>query len=139
MMAWRNYSGNKYNSKKIEVDGMTFDSKKEYRRFQELKLLESSGAISNLKRQVKFVLIPAQYERITKYNKKKKELVEKKGKCLERECSYIADFFYWDVENEKEVVEDVKGYKNPSSSGYAYFALKRKLMLYVHGIRITEI
>ena len=61
----------------------------------------------------------------------------KKGKIIERECSYIADFIY--QENGKTIVEDVKGYREPSSAGYAKFVIKRKLMLHVHGIRIKEI
>ena len=52
----------KYNNKKIIVDGNVFDSKKEAKRYQELKTLERAGIISNLQRQVKYVLIPAQYE-----------------------------------------------------------------------------
>lgn len=48
---------NKYYSKKISVDGMIFDSKKEYKRWNELRMLEKSGGIRDLKRQVKFVLI----------------------------------------------------------------------------------
>lgn len=123
----------KYGNKKIVYNGETFDSKKEYNRWLELKLLERSGKITDLQRQVKYVLIPAQYERVTKFDKKKKELVEKKGKCLERECSYIADFFYWDVENEKEVVEDTKGFRTKD------YIIKRKLMLHTHGIRIVEV
>lgn len=132
-MAWKRYGGNKYGSRKVEVDGIVFDSKKEAKRWSELLLLEKAGAIRNLRRQVKFVLIPSQYENITKFDKKKKEIVEKKGKCLERECAYIADFFYWDVENEKEVVEDTKGFRTKD------YVIKRKLMLHVHGIIVKEI
>lgn len=79
-----------------------------------------------LKRQVKYVLIPAQYAE-----------VNGKRKCIERECTYISDFTY--IENGKLIVEDVKGYRDSSSAGYAKFVIKRKLMLHVHGIRITEI
>jgi len=50
----------KYNSRKIERDGMVFDSVKEYRRYTELSLLEKAGEISDLQRQVKFRLIPPQ-------------------------------------------------------------------------------
>lgn len=132
-MAWKNYGGNKYGSEKVEVDGIVFDSKKEAKRYQELLLLEKAGAIQNLQRQVKFVLIPAQRE---------PDIVgkmggRKPGKIIERECSYIADFVY--QEDGKTVVEDTKGYRNPSTAGYAYFVLKRKLMLHVHGIRIKEV
>ena len=119
-MAWKRYSGNKYGSKKVEVDGIVFDSKREARRYQELYLLEKAGAIQNMQRQVKFVLIPAQYAE-----------VEGKRKCIERECSYIADFVY--QEDCKTVVEDTKGFRTKD------YIIKRKLMLHVHGIRITEI
>lgn len=110
----------KYRSKKITVDGIIYDSKKEYRRHMELLLLEKSGAISDLKRQVKFELIPSQRDISTK-------------KVIERPLAYIADFVY--TENGKTVVEDVKGFKR--STAYAVFAIKRKLMLYVHGIRVV--
>lgn len=106
----------KYHSRKITHDGMTFDSVKEYRRFCELRLIERSGAITDLQRQVKFELIPSQ--RIG-------------GKVIERACSYIADFVY--IENGKKVVEDTKGFRTPD------YIIKRKLMLWVHGIRIKEV
>ena len=106
----------KYHSRKITKDGMTFDSVKEYRRFCELRLIERSGAITDLQRQVKFELIPSQ--RIG-------------GKVIERACSYIADFVY--IENGKKVVEDTKGFRTPD------YIIKRKLMLWVHGIRIKEV
>lgn len=125
-MAWNRHSDNKYGSKKIEVDGIIFDSKKEAKRYSELLLLEKAGEISNLQRQVKYVLIPAQYAE-----------VNGKRKCIERECTYISDFTY--IENGKLIVEDVKGYRDPSSAGYAKFVIKRKLMLHVHGIRISEV
>lgn len=106
----------KYRSRKITRDGMTFDSVKEYKRFQELALLERAGQVSDLKRQVKFELIPSQ--RIN-------------GKVVERPCTYIADFVYF--ENGQKVVEDTKGFKTKD------YIIKRKLMLYVHGIRIKEV
>lgn len=106
----------KYHSRKITRDGMTFDSMKEYRRYCELLLLERAGAITGLERQVKFELIPSQ--RIG-------------GKVVERACSYIADFVY--IENGAKVVEDTKGFRTPD------YIIKRKLMLWVHGIRIKEI
>jgi len=135
-MAWKRYSGNKYGSKKVEIDGIVFDSKKEAKRFQELSLLEKAGAIQGLQRQVKYVLIPSQYEVIERYSKTGKRLKDGQ-RCIEKECSYIADFVY--QQDGKTVVEDTKGYRNPSTAGYAYFVLKRKLMLHVHGIQIKEI
>lgn len=120
-------NGTKYNSRKIERDGMTFDSLKEYRRFCELVLLEKAGKITNLQRQVKCVLIPAQYEPDTIGPRGG----VKRGKLIERECAYIADFVY--VQDGKLVVEDTKGFKTTD------YIIKRKLMLYVHGIRIQEL
>ena len=117
----------KYHSRKITVNGETFDSKKEYLRYQELKLLERAGKISDLQRQVKFVLIPAQREPDTTGSRGG----VKKGKVIELECSYIADFVYWDEGG--QIVEDTKGFKTKD------YLIKRKLMLWVHGIKIKEI
>ena len=55
---WMPKKSSKYGNKKIEYNGEVFDSKKEYKRWCELKLLERAGKISDLKRQVKYVLIP---------------------------------------------------------------------------------
>lgn len=122
------YMNAKYHSRKITRDGMTFDSVKEYRRFCELSLLERAGAIRNLKRQVKYVLIPAQRAFTNEIDKKGNF---KKGKLLERECAYIADFVY--EQDGKIVVEDVKGVRTKD------YILKRKMMLFFHGIRIVEV
>ena len=116
----------KYNNRKVLVDGITFDSKKEANRWAELKLLERTGKIKNLQRQVKFVLIPSQKEIIVDGFKKME------GKVIERECSYLADFTYT-LPNGEKVVEDAKGYRT------ADYKMKRKLMLYVHGIKIKEV
>lgn len=119
----------KYHSRKIIIDGQTFDSKKEYLRWGELKLLERAGKIKDLERQVKFVLIPAQYE--TVWDDKKKQY--KNGKCIERECAYIADFVYTDMTTGFKVVEDTKGFKTKD------YIIKRKLMLWRYDIRIQEV
>lgn len=126
----RNKCSNKYGSKKIEIDGIVFDSKKEAKRYQELSLLEKAGAIQDLQRQVKYVLIPAQYETIERYSKTGKRLKDSK-KCIERECAYYADFVY--QQNGKTVVEDTKGMRTTE------YIIKRKLMMHVHGIKIAEI
>lgn len=97
---------------------MTFDSKKEFQRYQELKALEKAGMITELKRQVPFLLVPSQSEN---------------GHVVERSVRYIADFAYY--ENGRYVVEDVK---SPATRTDAY-KIKRKLMLKVHGIRIKEV
>ena len=102
---------NKYGARKVKApDGQVFDSVKEYHRWGVLRLLERAGRISDLKRQVSYELIPKQQG--------------------ERACSYVADFTY--NEDGKLVVEDCKGYRTPE------YRLKRKLMLWVHGIRIKE-
>lgn len=106
----------KYKSKKVTQNGITFDSTKEARRFSDLSLLQRAGVITELQRQVKFELIPNQ--RIN-------------GKLVERACSYVADFVY--VQDGKKVVEDTKGFKTKD------YIIKRKLMLWVHGIQIKEV
>ncbi len=119
----------KYHSKKITRNGVTFDSLKEYRRFCELSLLERAGAISELKHQVPFELIPAQYETYERYGKNGNRLKDGQ-KCVEKAITYIADFSY--IEDGKRIVEDVKGIKTKE------YILKRKMMLYFHNIRIRE-
>ena len=44
-MAWKRYAGNKYGSRKVEVNGIVFDSKREAARYQELLLLEKGPEI----------------------------------------------------------------------------------------------
>ena len=127
---------NKYNAKKVTVDGIVFDSAKEAERYKELLSLEKAGAIQDLQLQPWFELIPAQYETFERYGKTGKRLKDGR-RCVELSLSYKGDFAY--TENGKRVVEDVKGYRNPASSGYAKYIIKRKLMLYVHGIRIKEV
>lgn len=118
--------GAKYQSKKTIVDGLEFDSRKEAARYKELRLLERAGAIQNLYTQYRFQLIPAHYEMVTdpKTGKQKRQ-------CIERACSYVADFVY--TKDGKKVVEDTKGFKTKD------YILKRKMMLYFYGIRIQEI
>lgn len=127
-------SKSKYFAKKVKVNGEAYDSTKEYKRYRELLLLEKAGAITDLQRQVKFVLIPAQYETYERYGKNGKRLKDGQ-RCIEKECSYYADFVYY--ENGEKVVEDTKGYKK--GTAYDLFTIKRKLMLSVHGIRVREI
>lgn len=98
------------NIKTTTSDGITHDSIREANRWCELKLLERAGKISDLQRQVKFELLPKQDG--------------------ERAVYYIADFVY--VENGREVVEDAKGKRTKE------YILKRKMMLYFHGIKIRE-
>lgn len=119
----------KYHNKKVMVKTFCFDSKREARRHAELTALQAAGAILDLQRQVKFVLIPAQREA----DVIGKRGGRKQGKVIERECSYYADFVYTDAKTGERIVEDTKGMRTKD------YIIKRKLMLYVHGIRIHEI
>lgn len=122
----------KYGNKKITVDGKTFDSRREYKRFTELQILERAGEISNLRLQVPFLLIPAQYEEYERYGKNGQRLTNGR-RCVERECSYLADFVYRDNATGRKVVEDTKGMRTKD------YIIKRKLMLHRHGIKIKEV
>lgn len=128
----KGYRSTKYHNRKVTVDGITFDSQKEAVRFQELRLLERAGAISELRRQVKYILIPAQREESSEtFKKGSKKGLLKPGRVIEQECSYIADFVYF--QDGKTVVEDAKGVRTPE------YIIKRKLMLLNYGIKIKEV
>ena len=105
----------KYGAKKVQVDGITFDSKKEASRYQVLKLMEQAGAIQNLELQKRFELIPS---------------FKVDGKTI-RGITYKADFCYY--ENGQYIVEDVKGYRTE------VYKLKAKLFAYRYGFQIKEI
>lgn len=129
-MAWRR-NRNKYNNHKITVDGEIFDSEREYRRYLELQLLEKSGVIRDLHRQVTFDLIPEAREP-DRYGPRGGL---HRGKVIERGVSYIADFTYYAAlpsGEEEFVVEDCKGMRTDD------YKIKRKLMLFIHKIRIRE-
>lgn len=105
---------NKYNNTKIVVGGEKFDSKREYNRWCELKILERAGIIKNLQRQVRFRLIDSQ-----------------KGEYRnERPLDYVADFVYY--EGGRRIVEDCKGYRTHE------YVQKRKMMLKEYGISVKE-
>ena len=130
--------GNKFGAKQIKdpATGEIFDSKKEFIRWCELRILERAGKISGLKRQVTFELIPSQREESTEvYKAGPQKGMPKPGAVIEKPCKYVADFIYCDADG-KTVVEDVKGYKK--GAAYDLFAIKRKLFLQRYGIRITE-
>lgn len=107
----------KYGNTKVSDRGLTFDSKAEHKRWQYLSMLQKAGEIRDLELQVPFELIPSQ--------------VSPSGK-KERPTIYIADFVYTDSAG-NPIVEDVKGAVTPE------FRLKRKLMLFVHGIEVKEV
>lgn len=123
---------NKYRNKKVKLpDGTVFDSQHEYERWRELCLLQRAGVIHDLLRQVKFELIPAQYESYERYSEKTGKQLKDGVRCIEQAVSYIADFVYW--EKDQMVVEDAKGVK---TEGYI---IKRKLMRLQHGVSIREV
>jgi len=105
----------KYKNKKVVIDGIEFDSKKEAKRYQELLLMQKAGIITDLKMQVPYVLVPA-------FNLNKKRY---------RSMTYVADFVY--KENGKEVVEDTKGFRTD------IYKIKKKLMAYIYQIEIKEV
>lgn len=122
----------KYKNKKVTVNGIKFDSQKEAKRYIQLADLERVGMISDLQLQRKYELIPAQYIEVDIPLKTK----TKKGKmCVERACSYIADFVY--KQGGETIVEDVKGYRQ--AGAYSVFTIKRKLMLERYGIVVREV
>lgn len=107
----------KYRNTKVEDQGVKFDSKAEHRRWVYLVDQQKKKVIKNLRRQVTYELIPKQARPSGGY---------------ERATNYIADMVYEDHEG-RVVVEDVKGHATPE------YRLKRKLMLWVHGIEVKEI
>ena len=125
----------KFHSRKTRVNGQLFDSRKEARRFVELSLLLKSGAITDLRTQVPFELIPAQYStvdtgRVYKRGEHKGEPILKRI-CIEKALKYVADFTYY--KDGELVVEDAKGVRTKD------YVIKRKLALYLKGIRIKEV
>ena len=96
----------KYNNKKTYIAGEKFDSKKESARFMELCMLQRSGVISDLRRQVRFEIVP------------------KNGN--ERAAYYVADFVYKKADG-KMIIEDVK---SPMTKRLPLYVLKRKLVKY---------
>ena len=115
---------NKYGAKRVGEHA----SRKEHDRSNQLKLWQRAGVISNLREQVPFELIPAQYGECG---------TDLRGKlvrvCIEKACKYIADFVYTDNETGQTIVEDTKGVRTKE------YIIKRKLMLYLLGIRIKEV
>lgn len=109
---WR--GGSKYHAKKTVVDGVTFDSKREANRYLVLKGMEEDGTIKDLRRQVRYELVPA---------------FDVDGRHY-RPVYYVADFVY--VEDGKEICEDVKGMRTD------VYRLKSKLFARRYGKVIRE-
>lgn len=106
----------KYHAKKTTVDGITFDSEREAYRYLTLKGMEADGLIGDLRRQVRYELVPA---------------FDVDGRHY-RPVYYVADFVYTDKETGKEVVEDVKGMRTD------VYRLKSKLFAKRYGKSIKE-
>ena len=111
---------NKYNNRKVELNGFTFDSQKEARRYRDLQLLERTGVIQELKTQVAFVLADS----VKFENEARRKPAVK----------YIADFTY--IENDKLIIEDVKSAITRKDKVYR---LKKHFMKSVHGLEIREV
>lgn len=118
----------KYKNEKTVYMGINFDSQLEANRYAQLVLMQRAGEITDLRRQVEYELIPSQREPDTVGPRGG----IKPGKVIERAVYYIADFVYKDKQG-NTVVEDTKGVKT------ADYTIKRKLMLYIHKIRIKEV
>lgn len=103
----------KYHNIKVTLDGHTFDSKKEAKRYSELKLLERAGEIEHLQLQPTFLFSIG--DQFAKYPSG-------------RRVTYRADFYYF--ENGKQIVEDVKGYMTGE------FKLKWAMMKLINGIEV---
>ena len=121
----------KYGNKKVEHDGIKFDSEREYKRYLVLKDCERKGVISCLEVHPKYELIPAIYREEVVHLKTKDKVVKK---MEQRPISYTADFRY--VKDGETIVEDVKisEYLLPKE-----YILKEHMMRYFHGIKIKRV
>lgn len=108
----------KYFNKKILVDNIVFASKKEAKRYNELKMLEKAHIISNLELQKTFELQPKYVNCI--------------GQHI-RAITYVADFYYFDNEKQQYVIEDTKGFRTE------VYKIKKKLFEYKYDMIIKEI
>lgn len=116
---------NKYNATKTVIDGHKFDSLKEGRRYEELKLLERGGVIGYMELQPRYDVVVNGW----------------------KICYYLADFRYWDYEKGAEVVEDVKAMpktakairKYKQTAAYRIFRIKKKLVEALYPIIIIEV
>lgn len=109
---------NLYGAQRVEIMGKTFDSKAEGKRYLQLKAMEQAGEIFGLETQAEYELIPAQ----------------KVGGHKERPVKYVADFRYI-TKDGNLVVEDVKSAPTKTRE----FIIKRKMLLFFHGIIVREV
>lgn len=120
--------GERYNHTKVEVNGLKFDSKKEYQRYLVLKEAEDNGLITDLRTQVKYELIPAVVEEYIEHLKTKDKI---KTRTLQLAITWTADFVY--LKDGEEVIEDVKPSKMLLSDR---FVIKEKLFFWKYRKRI---
>lgn len=126
---------NKYHAKKKTVDGITFDSTSEANYYEKYRDMEKAGEIQNLRLQVPYELIPAIWEEYDEVvHLKTKDKVVHRRKLKQRAVTYIADFVF--TKDGIEYVVDVKGGPRARTKEYL---LKKKMMLALKGIEITEV
>ena len=126
-----NNKGNKYGNKKVEYDGLKFDSKKEKDRYIFLKAQEKLGNIQDLQLQVKYELIPAIKEEYVEHLKTKDRV---KTRTVQLAITYTCDFQYY--KNGELIIEDVKS--SPKMLAKEYI-LKKKILFALKGLKITEV
>lgn len=107
----------KYGASKVTFNGEKFDSEREFKRWQTLRILQSIGEISDLRRQVRFPLLGH-----------RGPILSLKG----RQLFYVADFVYRDAKSGEEIVEDAKGFPTPE------YKLKRSILA-AQGVKIKEV
>ena len=112
---------NKFNAVKKTIDGIKFDSTRESKRYEELRLAERAGRIKDLEVQPVFILV--------------KSVKFKGDKKTTPAMRYTADFRYYDIEKDEVVVEDVKSKATAKLTDYR---MRRHMMLAFHGIEILE-
>ena len=110
----------KYHSKKVIIDGIKFDSKREGEYYQKLKILEKKGLIKDLELQKEYLL-------------QDKFVINGKTR---RKITYRADFAYYDIQEGKQHVVDVKSKFTAKEKVYR---LKKKLFEYKYGIELEEV
>jgi hypothetical protein len=118
-------TASKYRNKKVEIDGIVFDSQKEAAVYSELKTCQRTGEVDKFEMQKRYELIPAQYG----MKNVKGKLVKR---CIERAITYLADFVVYFSDGEVSVI-DCKGWKTE------VYRIKKKLMLMTHKISIKEV
>lgn len=123
--------GQKYKNKKIEIDGIKFDSTKEGKRYLVLKQALYDGKIQDLKLQVKYELIPSIKEEYVEHLKTKDRV---KTRTLQLPITYTCDFQY--MKDGELIIEDVKA--SPKMLPKE-FVLKEKLMFWKYRIRIRKV